>query len=217
MFIGHYGVGLAAKKWDKKPSLGTYFIACQFMDLLWPVFLLLGIEKVEIVQSNNPFLSLNFISYPYSHSLLGAIFWSVLFGAIYYLIRKDVRSSIILGLVVVSHWILDFIVHIPDLQIIPWSSLRVGLGLWNSVVFAVIIEGLIFFIGFYFYLKSTKSKNKRGQIGLWGLIIFLSVIYVLNLIGPPPPSVQAIAYAGLSQWIIVIWAYWVNSNRTAFS
>lgn len=217
MFIGHYSVGLAAKKWDKKPSLGTYFIACQFMDLLWPVFLLLGIEKVEIVQSNNPFLSLNFISYPYSHSLLGAIFWSVLFGAIYYLIRKDVRSSIILGLVVVSHWILDFIVHIPDLQIIPWSSLRVGLGLWNSVVFAVIIEGLIFFIGFYFYLKSTKSKNKRGQIGLWGLIIFLSVIYVLNLIGPPPPSVQAIAYAGLSQWIIVIWAYWVNSNRTAFS
>jgi len=217
MFIGHYGVGFAAKKWDKKPSLGTYFIACQFMDLLWPVFLLLGIEKVEIVHSNNPFLSLNFISYPYSHSLLGALFWSVLFGAIYFLIRKDMRSSIILGLVVISHWVLDFIVHIPDLQIIPWLSLRVGLGLWNSVVFTVIIEGLIFFIGFYLYLKSTKSKNKRGQIGLWSLIIFLSVIYVLNLIGPPPPSVQAIAYAGFSQWIIIIWAYWVNSNRTASS
>ncbi len=217
MFIGHYGVGFAAKKWDKKPSLGTYFIACQFMDLLWPVFLLLGIEKVEIVHSNNPFLSLNFISYPYSHSLLGALFWSVLFGAIYFLIRKDMRSSIILGLVVISHWVLDLIVHIPDLQIIPWLSLRVGLGLWNSVVFTVIIEGLIFFIGFYLYLKSTKSKNKRGQIGLWSLIIFLSVIYVLNLIGPPPPSVQAIAYAGFSQWIIIIWAYWVNSNRTASS
>jgi len=187
------------------------------MDLLWPVFLLLGIEKVEIVHSNNPFLSLNFISYPYSHSLLGALFWSVLFGAIYFLIRKDMRSSIILGLVVISHWVLDLIVHIPDLQIIPWLSLRVGLGLWNSVVFTVIIEGLIFFIGFYLYLKSTKSKNKRGQIGLWSLIIFLSVIYVLNLIGPPPPSVQAIAYAGFSQWIIIIWAYWVNSNRTASS
>lgn len=215
MFIGHYGVAFGAKKSDNKPSLGTYFMACQFMDLLWPLFLLLGIERVEIVPSTNPFLSLNFVSYPYSHSLFASIIWSFVFGTVYFLKKKDSRSSIILGLVVFSHWILDFIVHVPDLQIFPWMSARVGLGLWNSVLFSVIVEGLIFGIGFFLYLNSTKSKNKSGTIVTWSLVIFLIIIYLLNLTSPPPPSVNAIAYAGFAQWLIVFWAYWADKNREA--
>ncbi len=213
MFIGHYGVGLAAKKIDNRPSLGTLFLAAQFLDILWPVFILLGLERVEIDPLPRKFLTLHFTSYPFSHSLAAALVWSLLFGLVYYWIRKNVRVSIMLGLLVLSHWILDLIVHIPDLQLIPGSDMRVGLGLWNSTILTIIIEGLIFIIGIYLYLKSTKAKNLRGSIALWSLIIFLSFAYVMNLVGPPPPSVNAIGFAGLSQWLIIAWAYWADRNR----
>jgi membrane-bound metal-dependent hydrolase YbcI (DUF457 family) len=213
MFIGHFGVGLAAKKIDKKPSLGTLFMAAQWMDLVWPLLLLFGLEKVNIEPNNNPFLRLDFIYYPFTHSLFSSIIWAVLFGLVYFIIRKNLKSSILLGVLVLSHWILDFIVHEPDLMLVPWSNVVVGLGLWNSVVLTIIVEGSIFILGSYLYIISTRAKNKTGQLSLWGLMIFLAIIYIVNIFGSPPPSVSAIGYAGLSQWIIVIWAYWIDNNR----
>ena len=215
MFIGHFGVGLAAKKIDSKPSLGTLFIASQFIDLLWPVFILLGIEKVQIEPGNTAVTPLNFISYPYSHSLFGVLVWAILFGTIYYMLKKNFRTSLLLGLLVLSHWILDLFTHRPDLQLFPRSDLKVGFGLWNSVVFTIIIEGLIFIIGAYFYLSVTKSKNKKGSYGLWSLLTFLTLIYVMNIIGTPPSDTNAIAIAGLFQWLIVAWGYWIDRNRSA--
>ena len=215
MFIGHFGTGLAAKKIDSKPSLGTLFIASQFIDLLWPVFLLLGIEKVQIEPGNTAVTPLNFISYPYSHSLFGVLVWAILFGTIYYMLKKNFRTTLLLGLLVLSHWILDLFTHRPDLQLLPWSDFKVGFGLWNSVVFTIIIEGLIFIIGAYFYLSVTKSKNKKGSYGLWSLLTFLTLIYVMNIIGTPPSGTNAIAIAGLFQWLIVAWGYWIDRNRSA--
>lgn len=215
MFIGHFGTGLAAKKIDSKPSLGTLFIASQFIDLLWPVFILLGIEKVQIEPGNTAVTPLNFISYPYSHSLFGVLIWAILLGAIYYMLKKNFRTSLLLGLLVLSHWILDLFTHRPDLQLLPWSDFKVGFGLWNSVVFTIIIEGLIFIIGAYFYLSVTKSKNKKGSYGLWSLLTFLTLIYVMNIVGTPPPDTNAIAIAGLFQWLIVAWGYWIDRNRSA--
>ncbi len=215
MFIGHFGTGLAAKKIDSKPSLGTLFIASQFIDLLWPIFILLGIEKVQIEPGNTAVTPLNFISYPYSHSLFGVLVWAILFGAIYYMLKKNFRTSLLLGLLVLSHWILDLFTHRPDLQLLPWSDFKVGFGLWNSVVFTIIIEGLIFIIGAYFYLSVTKSKNKKGSYGLWSLLTFLTLIYVMNIIGTPPSGTNAIAIAGLFQWLIVAWGYWIDRNRSA--
>ncbi len=215
MFIGHYGVGFAAKKIDDKPSLGTMFIASQFIDLLFPIFLLLGWEQVKIepgITSINP---LNFVYYPYSHSFIGVFVWAVLFGAVYYLIRRNHKMSLLLSGLVFSHWFLDLIVHIPDLPIAPWSSMKFGFGVWNSFVFSVLIEGLIFAGGAYLYIKSTRAKNKTGIFALWGLIIFLAVIYVMNLVSAPPPNAEAIAYVGFSQWIIIAWAYWIDKNREA--
>jgi len=213
MFIGHYGVGLAAKKIDNKPSLGTLFIAAQWMDLIWPLLLLLGIEKVKIEQAANPFLRLDFIYYPFTHSLFSSIIWAVLFGGVYFLIRKNLKSSILLAALVLSHWILDFIVHEPDLRVFPWSNIKVGLGLWVSVVVTIVIEGAIFIVGTVLYIKSTRPRNKKGQFTLWSLLIFLVIIYVINIFGSPPPSVEAVGIAGLSQWIIVAWAYWIDKNR----
>lgn len=213
MFIGHYGAGFAGKKIDNKPSLGTMFFAAQFLDLLWPVFILLGIENVKIVPGLMAANPLDFTYYPYTHSLFFTIIWGILFGAVYFLVRKNLKGSFLLGSLVLSHWILDLIVHRPDLPVLPWSDLKVGFSLWNSVPVSFVLEVLIFSLGAFFYLSSTKAKNKTGNFALWGLIIFLLVIFIANIFSSPPPSVEAIGIAGLSQWLIVAWAYWIDRNR----
>ena len=119
MFIGHFGAGLAAKKLDSSPSLGTLFFASQFIDLLWPFFLLMGLESVKIDPGNTAFTPLDFISYPFTHSLAGVLVWSILFGVVYYWRKKQLKTSLILGGLVLSHWVLDFFTHRPDLLLIP--------------------------------------------------------------------------------------------------
>lgn len=213
MFIGHFGVGLGAKKLDSKPSLGTLFFAAQFIDLLWPIFLLLGIEQVKIDPGNTVFTPLDFIYYPFTHSFVGVLFWGVVFGAGYYLVKKNSKTAILLGSLVVSHWILDFIVHAPDLPIVPGLEIKIGLGLWNSLAITLIIELAIFAAGIFFYLQVTKAKNKQGNFGFWGLIVFLLLIYFMNIFGSTPPNEEVIAWAGNLQWLFIIWAYWVDRNR----
>ncbi|MBX7047457.1 MAG: metal-dependent hydrolase [Ignavibacteria bacterium] len=215
MFIGHFGVGLAAKKADTRVSLGTYFIAAQFIDLLWPILLMLGIEKVEIAEGISKAVPLNFVSYPVSHSLIMVLVWGVLFGLVYKFIKKDTKGAIILALCVVSHWVLDLIVHIPDLPLYPGNSPKVGFGLWNSLAVSITLEMLIFFTGVFTYNSVTKAKNRKGSVGFWLLIVFFLIIHFANIFGPPPPSVTAIAWSGQLQWIFVIWAYWADKNRTS--
>src|SRR5690606_3057465 len=170
MFIGHFGAGFTGKKFSKTASLGTYFMAAQWIDLIWPILLLLGIEKAEIKPGVTSVTPLDFTYYPFSHSLFGVIVWAVLFGMTYFLIKKNSRTAIILGLLVISHWFLDLLVHIPDLPIFPGFNLKVGFGLWNSFALTVIVEGLVFAVGAYLYFKVTKPKNKIGTYSLIGLI-----------------------------------------------
>ncbi len=213
MFIGHFGAGFIGKKFEKSASLGTYFMAAQWIDLIWPILLLLGVEKAEIKPGVTAVTPLDFTYYPFTHSLFGVIVWAVLFGMVYFLIKKKSRTAIILALLVVSHWFLDLLVHIPDLPIFPGYSLKVGFGLWNSFAASIIVEGLIFSLGAYLYYKVTKTKNRVGTYSLIGLIVFLVVMYISNLFGPPPPSVEAIGFIGNAQWLIIIWGYWIDKNR----
>lgn len=213
MFIGHFGVGFAAKKISSKPSLGTLFFAAQFIDLIWPLLLLLGLEQVEINVGDTKVTPLNFVSYPISHSLLSVVLWALLIGYVYYLIHKNIKTSVLLGLLVFSHWILDFITHRPDLPLIPWNDTLVGLGLWNSLMGTVILEGLIFAIGVYFYASLSKAKNRTGIYSQWGLVIFLAIIYSGNLFGSVPPSARSVAIVSLAQWLLVAWGYWIDRNR----
>lgn len=215
MFIGHFGVGFASKKIGERVLLGTLFMAAQFVDLIWPLMLLFGWEKVVVEPGNTAFTPLNFVSYPITHSLVGVIIWGILFGSVYYFIKKNMKNSLLLGLLVVSHWVLDLIVHRPDLPLLPWINLKVGFGLWNSVPLSILIEGLIFLAGVFIYMKVTRANNKKGSFGLWGLIGFLIIVYVMNIVGPPPESSKVIGYVGLLQWLLVWWAYWIDRNRSA--
>lgn len=215
MFIGHFGVGFGAKKITTTTSLGTLFLASQFVDLLWPIFLMLGIEKVTVDPGNTIVTPLNFLYYPFTHSLVGVLFWAILFALIYYLFRKNLKISILLAILVLSHWILDLITHRPDLPItIGSESTFVGLGLWDSLASSIIVESLIFVGGIYLFIRISKAKNKTGTYSLWGLIIFFVIIYIVNLFGPPPASADAIGYVGLAQWLLIPWAYWIDKNWT---
>ena len=127
MFIGHYGVALAAKQRAPRASLGILIIAAQLVDLVWPMLLLLGIERVRVVPSDNPFLRLSFDSYPWSHSLVTTVLWGLLAGGAYAAVRHDRPGGVIVGLLVVSHWVLDWVTHVPDLPVYPGGP-RVGLG-----------------------------------------------------------------------------------------
>lgn len=213
MFIGHFAVGYGAKIISPKTSLGTLFLAAQFIDLLWPTLLLLGVESVAIVPGITKFTPLDFISYPISHSLLMVSVWAGLFGGIYWLLMKNMRGAIILGVCVISHWFLDLIVHRPDLPISLGDSPLYGLGLWNSIPATIVLEGLIFIVGIILFLRVSKSTNRVQTINFWALVGFLVIMYVGNVFGPPPPDVESVAWVSQLQWLLVIWAYWVDKKR----
>jgi len=213
MFIGHFGIGLGAKKARASVSLGTLFLASQLPDLLWPTFLLLGWEDVAIRPGITKMAPLDFTYYPISHSLVMTIIWGSILGLGYYLFKKDRRGAIVVGLCVLSHWVLDFLVHRPDLPLFPWDSALVGLGLWNHPLIEVLLEGGIFVVGLLLYLQTTRAKNKVGKWAFLALIIFLVLIYIANLFSSPPPNVTAIAWVGQAQWLVVLWAYWADRNR----
>jgi len=213
MFIGHFALGFAGKKINKVPSLGTMFIAVQWLDLLWPVLLLIGVEKVNIEPGYTVMTPLNFVSYPWSHSLFMALVWGILFAIIYYFRTKNKKASLLLMFLVFSHWILDWITHRPDLQLTPFSEIRVGLGLWNYKWATLIIEFLLFSGAVYLYFRTTRAKNKTGSLALWGLVLFLILIYFMNVFGTPPENTTRIAWVGNVQWLLVAWGYWIDNNR----
>lgn len=213
MFLGHIGVGLGTKSVFPRMSLGTLLLASLFIDLLWPSLLLLNIEKVEIEPGNTLMTPLNFTHYPISHSLFSVLIWACLFGAVFYALRRRMKEAVICGMVVLSHWLLDLLVHSPDLQLVPGLSTRVGLGWWNSLSFTLISELSIFIIGTALYCHRTRPVGRIGAIGFITMILLLLVIFLGNMFGPPPPNPRAIAWFGQAQWLIVLWGYWVEKRR----
>lgn len=214
MFIGHYAVALAAKKASPKVSLGTLFLAAQFVDLLWPLLLLLGLEHVRVAPGNTAITPLEFYDYPITHSLLAAVGWSCALGFLYYGFQRQVRSATVVGLAVFSHWILDFITHRPDLSLGLGGNTYFGLGLWNSVAGTLVVEVGLYLAGISLYVRTTTARDRIGSIGFWSLVGLLGLIYAANLLGPPPPDASMIAVAGNASWLFVLWAYWVDRHRS---
>jgi hypothetical protein len=215
MFIGHFALALGAKKYVPQVSLGILFLACQLADLIWPNLVLLGIEKLEVEPGITMMTPLNFQHYPYSHSLFALLLWAVVFAGIYLVLNRVGRkAAITISLLVLSHWVLDVITHRPDMPITLAGSSRVGLGLWNFPVLAVALELMIFAFGAWLYASSTRALNRTGSIGFWALIIFLLAVYAGNIFAPPPPSAKAVAWSAQALWLLVVWGFWVDYNRS---
>jgi membrane-bound metal-dependent hydrolase YbcI (DUF457 family) len=218
VFIGHYALGLAAKRAAPRTSLGTLFVAPTLADLLWPIFLLLGWEHAHVVPGPNPFLTLWLDDYPYSHSLFALIVWGALFGYVYRIYRRrtsDRRAALVIALLVVSHWVLDFVTHRPDEPLYPGGP-EVGLGLWNSPVATVIVESVMLLAGVIIYLRSTHARDGIGRWGIWGLIVLLAGSYYSTLFTPTPMDIRALAIGGIIfGWVFVLLAWWVDRHREA--
>lgn len=202
MFIGHFAVGFAAKRVARRASLGTYVAAALFLDILWPVFLLLGIEHVRIAPGNTAFTPFDFVSYPWSHSLLMAALWALVFGGGHYVIRRDKTTAKMLAAVVFSHWILDWVTH------------RTGLGLWNSIPATVAVEVAIFLALALWYERATEPLDRVGRWAWYAMIGVLLCLYGASLRPPPKPGQERIvAFVTMSLLIFVPWAAWVDRHR----
>jgi hypothetical protein len=212
MFVGHYAVAFASKKYVPQVSLGILFAAAALIDLLWPVLLLLGIEHAEIEVGNTATTPIAFTDYPISHSLLMVAVWSLLIAFLYSKFTRDKVGARWVGALVLSHWLLDFIVHRADLPLYP-SGPELGLGLWNLKWVTLVIELAMFVVGFAMYKRVTHAKIPFGRFGIWFLFLLLIVLQFANFFGPPPPNIHAVAVAGNLQWLFVIFAFFVDKHR----
>lgn len=215
MFIGHFAVGFAAKRAAPRTSLTTLLTAALFLDVLWPLFLWLGIERVRIDPGNTAFTPLDFESYPYSHSLLMALVWAGLAAAAYRQWTRYARGALWVALAVVSHWVLDLVSHRADLPLVPWGGRRVGLGLWNSIPATVVTEIAMFVAGLGLYLSATQARGWQGHGSLWSLVAVLAYLYLGTVQGTPPPSVMALKLMSAVLPVFVLWFVWIDRTRTS--
>jgi hypothetical protein len=214
MFLGHFALGFAAKPLTPSTSLGTLMIGALLADLAWPVLVLAGVEIVEVAPGATAVTPLDFVHYPYSHSLLALLGWALAFGAGYALLRRSGKSpALILGGLVLSHWLLDVLSHRPDMPLTIAGSTRLGLGLWNSVLGTALVELSMFGAGVWLYVRGTRPLDRKGFLGWVALCAFLMLLYVANLLGPSPPSARAVAVVGLSTWLLIAWAYFIDRHR----
>src|SRR5579872_3979172 len=177
MFIGHNAVALASKRIAPRTSLGILTAAVMLPDLIWPIFLLLGIEHVRIVPGATRLSPLDFNDYPWTHSLAMTVAWGLAFAVVYGIFSRYLRGSVMVFAAVVSHWVLDFLTHRPDLPLWPHGR-TVGLGLWNSPIVAVGVESALFAVGILIYRDCTKPRDRIGSIGFWAFIVFLAAVYI---------------------------------------
>jgi hypothetical protein len=200
MFVGHYGVSFAAKRVAPSIPLWVLFIAVQLLDVFWAPFILLGIEKVRIVPGITASNPLDLYYMPYSHSLLAALLWSAgaFFGYRLFARRGAVgNAAFVVALAVLSHWILDFLVHRPDLPLYD-DTAKVGLGLWNLPAVAFGLEAALLFGGMWLYFGTGLMPRLR--MILFGLVMLAVQAYVF--FGPPPVSAEAAAWTALAAYAV---------------
>lgn len=214
MFIGHFALGFAAKRLVPRVSLGMLMVAALFADIVWPVLVLLGVETVRIAPGATAFTPLEFVSYPWSHSLLLLVLWGAMLGAAYRSVFGGRRTFLVIAALVVSHWVLDWVTHAPDMPLYP-GGLKLGLGLWNSVPGTVSVETVLFGAGLFLYVRSTEARDRAGR---WVLVSFgatLAAIYAADSFsGAPPPSVGALSAVALGASVVFsAWAWWADHHR----
>ena len=212
MFIGHFAVALGAKRAAPAIPLGLLVGAAIGLDLLWPVLLLAGVESARIDPGNTAFTPLAFDSYPWSHSLVTSIVWGALVALIAFPRLKSAGAAAIVAAVVVSHWVLDYVTHRADMPLWPGGP-KQGLALWNSIPGTLIVEGLLFGAAVYLYHAAFPARDRTGTWAFWVVVALVTLMWVTSPWSPPPPSMRAVAFAGLATWLFPMWAAWVERHR----
>ena len=215
MFVGHYAPSFAIKAIQPAIPLWLLFIAAQLVDIAWAVLVLLGIEKVRIVPGITASNPLDLYYMPYTHSLVAAVLWAVAAIVLCKPLRGVRKWSVAawIGVAVFSHWILDFLVHRPDLPVYD-DALKVGLGIWDYPAIAFCLEALLLFGGMLMYLRRTEAINAVGRFGPPAFGIVLLAIHGYVFFGPPPTSPDAAAITALVFYVLfAIAAQWLDRQR----
>ncbi len=220
MFVGHYAASLALKSVEKSASLGVLFLAVQFVDILFFPLVLLGIERMNIIENYTASTHFELVFMPFTHSLVASFLWA---GAVYAIVMlmpskqlvKKRSVAFVISAGVLSHWFFDLVVHTPDLPLASDHTLKLGFGLWNNAVATYTLEAILLIMGLWLYLKSTKGHNVIGRYGMIGFVIFLLLINVLNIFGPlTDDSVTGVAVSALvSYFLFAGIAFWLDGKR----
>jgi membrane-bound metal-dependent hydrolase YbcI (DUF457 family) len=213
MFVGHIAVGLLGKRAAPRLSAAFLVFCTAFLDVLWPVFILLGVEHARIVPGITSASPLDLYDYPWSHSLAMAALWSLVI-AIPWLVRRRWRESLVVALCVFSHAALDVVSHRPDVPLYPGSDVKIGLGLWGSRPATVAVEGALWIAGLVAYARAFRPTSRWGKWGLWSLAGLLTAAWLSGVYGPPPPNVQMVAWSALPAILVfTFWLYTVERRR----
>ncbi len=218
MFIGHYGASFVAATQPKAPPLGTLFVAAQLIDFGFFSFLIAGIEKARLVPGTTVMNPMDLYSMPWTHSLVGAAAWGIGFALLLLLASRSAVTAAIGGIVVLSHWLIDLLVHTQDLTIIGTPP-KLGLGLWNYPLVEMPLELVFAFGGLAWYLSQTKATHAAGRFGPWLLALVMAGLQAFNWFGPQPtaiidPPPVEMAPLGLFAYVLMaVIAWWMASAR----
>lgn len=215
MFVGHLGVALIGKRLEPSLSLGWFVAAAMALDLLWPLFLLAGVERVVVEPGAMAFTPLVFESYPWSHSFLTAGGWAALLAWLARWRHASSRAAWVVATLVVSHWVLDVATHAPDLPLWPGPSPRLGLGLWRSIPATLLVEGTLWAGALTVYLRSFRRRDGSGRLAFWSLVLVSTGLWAAGPWSPPPPSARALPWFALVAWALIPWAAWADRRAGA--
>jgi hypothetical protein len=216
MLVGHYAVALIAKRTEPRINLGTLVLAAMFADIAWCVFMIFGLEQVQFKSGMGAGKYFSATNIALSHSLLMDVVWATALALAYLLRRGYQRGSLVIFFVVLSHWLLDFVSHRPDLPIAPQMHTYVGLGLWNSIPATLLVEGSFWCFAVILYVRCTRSKSLLAAFFFWIGIILLTLVWFGNIAGSPPQNPKAAPFASLTVFLLTLaWAYWIDRVRVA--
>lgn len=206
MFVGHYGPSFGLRRASGGVPLWVLFIAVQFVDVLWSILVMAGVEKVRITPGFTAASPLDLYYMPYTHSLAASVAWSLLLGGLAALVWGR-RGGLAVGACVLSHWILDLPVHVADLPL--WGDLhKVGFGLWDRPVIATLLEAGVLFVGVAIYAKAARNKA-----AIWGFALLMLAIQMTNFVMPPPAASSGFAMMALSSYLLFALAAWFVEKK----
>ena len=216
MHVGHFATGLIGKRVDSKLSVGTMILASMLSDVLWCVFMLAGVEEVQITNGRGAGNYFHPINIALSHSLAMLVVWGAVFAGVHFSWRRSKRSALLLFFLVVLHWPLDVIAHKSDMPLAPGLPQQLGIGLWTNIIATIIVEGGLWLLSLVIFLRVTRSRSKLALFIFWPVVLLVTLLWLNNIAGPPPPDSRIAPLASLIYFLLVVaWGYWLNRLRPA--